>query len=74
MQPFCKLVKIHLSCTSTEAIMLQRYGDSQKIYIIEYDDTQKHGWNGDFSLQWVTKILPTEVVRHLTTDETPVEE
>ena len=42
--------------------------------IIAYDDPQKHGWNGDFSLQWVTKILPTEVVRHLTTDETPEKE
>ena len=35
----------------------------QKIMISE--SPQQHGWNEDYSLEWVDEIFPTDIAKHL---------
>ena len=30
-----------------------------------YESRQQHGWNEDYSLEWVNKIFLTKVTKHL---------
>ena len=35
----------------------------QKIMV--YESPQQHGWNEDYSLEWVDEIFPTDIAKHL---------
>ena len=58
-------------CRSSLKLHARRSNYTAKIWrqvdqkIMAYESPQQHGWNEDYSLEWVDEIFPTDIAKHL---------
>ena len=58
-------------CRSSLKLHARRSNSIAKVWrqadqkIMAYESPQQHGWNEDYSLEWVDEIFPTDIAKHL---------